>query len=82
MSLPLFTAELERWALDFLLLISLVLTGGFEFRNLQVGDLAKSILFGGLHFEFGHPKVLYEPVGVSMSQVAPFKGKRATWLHL
>ena len=77
-SLLLFTAELERWALDFLLLISPILTGGFEFRDLQVRDLAKSILFGGLHFEFGHLEVLYDPVGVSRSQVAPFEGKRET----
>ena len=50
-----FTAKLERWALDFLLLISPVPTYDFEFRNLQVRSLAKSILFVGLHFEFGHP---------------------------
>ena len=59
-SLSLFTVELERWALDFILLISPVSTGGFEFRDLQVRALAKSILFNGLHFEFAHPGILYE----------------------
>ena len=78
MSLSLFTIELERWALDFLLLISPVPTSGFKFRDLQVRALAKSLLFGGLHSAFGHPEVLHEPVGVSWSQVTPFKGKRAT----
>ena len=82
MSLSLFTAELERWALDFIFLISPILTGGFKFCDLQVIALATSILFSGLHFEFGHPEVLHEAVGVSMSQVAPFEGNRATWLHL
>ena len=66
-SLTLFIAELERWALDFLLLISLVSSSGFELCDLQVRDLAKSIIFSGLNFEFGHPRVLYEPVRVSMS---------------
>ena len=82
MSLSLFIAELERWALNFLLLISLVPTGGFKFHDLQVRALAKSILFSGLHFEFGHPEVLYEPIRVSMSQVAHFEGKRVIGSHL
>ena len=73
---------MERWALDFLLLISPVPIGVFEFRDLQVRALAKSILFGGLHFEFAHPGVLHEPIRVSTSQVAPFEGKRATGSHL
>ena len=82
MSLSLFTIELERWALDFLLLISPLSTSGFEFRDLQVRALTKSLLFGGLHSTFGHLEVLHEPAGVSWSQDAPFNGKRATWLHL
>ena len=66
----------------FLFLISLVSTSGFEIRDLQVRALAKSILFSGLHFEISHPGVLYEFVRVSMSQVEPFMGKRATRSHL
>ena len=81
-SLSLFTVELERWALDFILLISPVSTCSFEFCDLQVRYLAKSILFSGFRFEFGHLEVLYEPLGVSMSQVAPFEGKIATGSHL
>ena len=77
-----FMIELERWSLDFILLINHVLTGGFELRDLQVIALAKYILLSGLHFGFGHPEVLHEPLRVSMSQVEPFKGKRATWSHL
>ena len=64
-SLSLFTAELERWALDFILLISPILTDGFEFRDLQVRELAKSIFFSGLHFGFAHLGVLCEPVRAS-----------------
>ena len=82
MSLSLFTAELERWALDFILLISLISIGCFEFRDLQVRSLAESLLFSGLHSTFGHPDVLHELVRVSWSQVTPFEGKRATWSHL
>ena len=81
-SLSLFTVELERWVLNLHLLISLVPTGGFEFRDLQVRALIEYLLFGGLHSAFGHPKVLHELVGVSWSQVAPFEGKRVTWSHL
>ena len=66
MSLSLFTVDLERWDLDFLLLISPIPIGGFKFCDLQVRALVKSILFSGLHFEFPHLGVLYEPVGVSM----------------
>ena len=57
----------------FLLLISLVSTDDFEICELQVRALAKSIIFNGLHFEFGHLEVLNEPVGVSMSQFAPVR---------
>ena len=64
-SLSLFTVELERCALDFISLISPISTGSFKFCDLQVRALATSILFSGLHFEFGHPEVLHEPVGVS-----------------
>ena len=81
-SLSLFTMELERWALNLNLLISLVPTNGFEFHDLQVRVLVESILFSGLQSTFGHPKVLHELVGVSWSQVAPFKGKRVTWSYL
>ena len=81
-SMSLFIVELERWALDFILLISPVPTGGFEFRDLQVRALAKSLLFGGLHSTFGHPKVLHERFVVSWRQVAPFEGKGVTWSHL
>ena len=80
--MSLFTVELERWALNIHLLISPILIGGFEFLDLQVRALTKSLLFGGLHSAFGHPKVLHELVGVSWSQVSPFKGKGATWSHL
>ena len=82
MSLSLFVVELERWALDFHFLISPVSTNNFEFHDLQVRSLDKSLLFGGLHSAFGHSEVLHEPIGVSWSQVAPFEGKRATWSHL
>ena len=82
MSLSLFNVDLERWALDFHLLISPVPTDSFEFRDLQVRALAKSLLFGALHSTFGQPKVLHEPVLVSWSQVTPFEGKRVTWSHL
>ena len=82
MSLSLFTVELDRWALNFHSLISPIPTGGFEFRDLQVGAPIKSLLFGGLHSTFGHLKVLHEPIGVSWSQVTPFEGKRVTWSHL
>ena len=78
MSLSLFTTELERWPLDFLFLISPILTDGFEFHNLQVRAHAKSLLFGGLHFAFGHLEVLHEHFRVSWSQVTPFKGKGVT----
>ena len=78
MSLSLFTIELERWALDFHLLISPVSTDGFEFHDLQVIDLTKILLFGGLHSAFGHPEVLHELLGVSWNQVTPFEGKGAT----
>ena len=80
--MSLFTVELERWALNLHLLIFPILTGGFEFSDLQVRAIIESLLFGGLHSTFGHSKVLHELVGVSWSQVAPFKGKRATWSHL
>ena len=82
MSLSLFTVELERWALYFLLLISPISTDGFEFHELQVRDLAKFLLFGGLHSAFGHLEVLHERFGVSWSQVAPFEGKGGTWSHM
>ena len=55
MSLSLFIAKLERWALDFLLLISHVPIDSFEFHDLQVRDLSESLHFGGLHSAFGHP---------------------------
>ena len=74
--------ELERWALNFHLLISHASTDGFEFHDLQVRALAKYILFSGLNFEFAHPGVLYEVVRVSTSQVTPFMGKRANGSHL
>ena len=80
--MSLFTVELERWALNLHLLISPISTGGFEFRDLQVRALTESLLFGGLHFAFGHSEVLHELVGVSWSQVTPFEGKGVTWLHL
>ena len=54
----------------------------FEFHDLHVRALVKSLLFGGLHSAFGHSEVLHELVGVSWSQVTPFKGKRVTWSHL
>ena len=82
MELSLFTSKMERWALYFLLLISPVPISGFEFRDLQIRALAKSLLFGGLHSAFGHPEVLHESIGVSWSQFAPFEGKRATWSHM
>ena len=66
----------------FLLLISTILTGGFEIRDLQARALAKYILFSGLNFEFAHLGVLYEVVRVSMSQVTPFKGERGIGSHL
>ena len=74
--------ELERWALNFHLLISPILTDGFEFHDLQVRALAESLLFGGLLSAFGHPEVFRELAGVSWSQVTPFKGKGVTWLHM
>ena len=64
--------DLERWALNLHLLISLVMTDDFEFRDLQVIALTKSLLFSGLHSAFGHPEVLHEPARVSWSQVTPF----------
>ena len=73
--MSLFTVELERWALNLHFLISPISTGGFEFSYLQVRALVESLLFGGLHFAFGHPEGLHELVGVSWSQVAPFEGK-------
>ena len=76
MSLSLFNIELERWALDYLFLISPVPIGGFEFCDFQVRALAKCLLFGGLHSAFGHLEVLHELVGVSWSQFIPFEGKR------
>ena len=82
MSLSLFTVELERWALNIHLLISLDPTIGFDFRDLKVRALAESHLFRGLHSTFGHPEVLHEPVGVSWSQVMPFEGKGVTWSDL
>ena len=81
-SLSLFTTELERWALDFLLLISPIPTSGFEFHDLQVRALSKSLVFGGLHSTFGHLEVPHEPIRVSWSQVTPFEGKIATRSHL
>ena len=63
--MSLFTVELERWALNFHLLISPVPTDGFEFHDLQARALANSLLFGGLHSTFGDPEVLHEPAGVS-----------------
>ena len=80
--MSLFTVDLERWALNFHLLISPIPTDGFEFRDLQVRALVESLLFGGLHSAFGHPEVLHELVGVSWSQVIYFKGKGVTWSHL
>ena len=74
--------ELERWALNIHLLISLVPTSGFKVRDLQVRALVESLLFGGLHYAFGHLEVLHELVGISWSQVAPFEGEGETWLHL
>ena len=80
--MSLFTVELERWSLNIDLLISLVLTGDFEFRDLEVRALVESLRFGGLYFAFGHPEALHESFGVSWSQVTPFEGKGATWSHL
>ena len=62
----------------FILLISPVSTCGSKICDLQVRALAKSILYSGLHFEFAHPRVLYEPIRVSTRLVAPFEGKRET----
>ena len=70
--------ELERWAPNLHLLISLDLTDG-ECHDLQVRALTESHLFGGLFSGFGHPEAPHEQFGVSWSQVAPFKGKGATW---
>ena len=64
--------------LEFLLLISLVSTGGFEIRDLQVRALAKSIFFSGLHFGFARPGVLYDPIRASTGQLEIFLGKGAT----
>ena len=77
MSLSLFTIDLERWALDYLFLISPVPIGGFEFCDLQVRALSKCLLFGGSHSAFGHLEVLHEPTGVSWIQVIPFEGKKS-----
>ena len=74
--------ELERWALNLHLLTSPNPTSGFEFRDLKLRALAESRLFSGLHSTFGHLEVLHDHFGVSWSQVAPFKGKGATWSHL
>ena len=52
--------ELERWALNLHLLISLDLTDDFECRNLQVRALTETHLFGGFLFGFGHPEGPHE----------------------
>ena len=66
----------------FIFLILPISIDGFKIHDLQVRFLAKSILFSGLHFAFSLLGVLYEAVRVSMSQVAPFVGERATGSHL
>ena len=80
--MSLFTVELEKWDLNLHLLIYPILTGGFEFHDLQVRALTESLLFGGLDPAFSHLEVLHENFGVSWNQVTPFKGKGATWSHL
>ena len=81
-SLSLFIVELERWALNIHLLISLDPTNSFKCRDLQVRALTKSQLFGVLLYGFGHPEALNEQFGVSWRQVAHFEGKGVTWSHL
>ena len=76
--MSLFTMELERWALNLHLLISLVPTGSFEFRDLQVRALAESLLFGGLHSAFGHLEGLHEHFGVSWGPGRTFQGITCT----
>ena len=60
MSLSLFTVELERWALNLHLLISLDPIDSFECRDLQVRVLTESHLFGGLLSGFGHSEAPHE----------------------
>ena len=60
MSLSLFIVELERWALNIYLPISLDPTDGFKCCDLQVRSLAESHLFGGLFSGFGHLEDLHE----------------------
>ena len=58
--MSLFIVELERWALNLHLLISLDPIDGFDRHDLQVIALTESQLFGGSFSGFGHQEAPHD----------------------
>ena len=78
MSLSLFIVELERWALDLNLLISLDLIDSFASRDLLVKALTEPLHFDGLFIEFHHLESPHELFGVSCAPYHSFQRERCT----